>query len=228
MAVPYVIRPARPFGVLVLTILQIISGIGDLFLGIILLLAYAVVSALIGGGFLGTAFLLLGMVAFGLGIFSFALAYGLWTGKGWAWGLSIIGALIGLALGVLGLALGGLTIESLTNLIPIILSALVLVYLNTDAVRAFFGRSVGIATVRPVVPAAGGPPYLPVTQSQYPQPSVPPPYYPQPQQATFPQPAVQQPYYPQPSPWEVGFCRNCGSPAQPGANFCDRCGARLR
>lgn len=225
MAIPYAVRPGRPLGIMILTILEIISGIGDIVLGVILLLAYALFSVLPGGGFLGTAFLLLGMVAFGLGIFSFALAYGLWTGKGWAWGLSIIGALIGLSLGVFGLALGNLTVESLANLIPIILSALVLVYLNTGAVRAFFGRSVGIATVRPVVPAAGGPPYLPVTQSQ---PSVPQPYYPPPQQATFPQPTVQQPYYPQPTPLEVWFCRNCGAPAQPGVNFCDRCGACLR
>jgi hypothetical protein len=227
LLVPALARRQRPLGVTILTILQIIGGIGDIILGVLLLLAYAVVSALIGGGFLGTALLLLGMVAFGLGIFSFALAYGLWTGKGWAWIFSLIGALIGLMLGVVGRVVGGLTLENLANLIPIVLYALILFYLNTGNVRAFFGRSAGVAIVRPVVPAAGGPPYVPLTQTQYPQPSVPPPYYP-PQQATFPQPAVQQPYYPQPTPLEIGFCRNCGTPAQPGANFCDCCGARLR
>ncbi len=228
MAIPYMIRPARPFGILMLTILQIVSGIGDILLGIVLILAYAVASALVGGGLLATAFLLLGIVAFGLGIFSFVLAYGIWIGKGLVWGLSMIGALIGLALGLFGLASSasaGLTLESLTNLIPIILSAIVIVYLNTGPVRAFFGRSVSIATVRPVVQMTGGPPYLPLTETQ---PSVEHPYYPQPQQAAFPQPTVQQPYPPQSTSWEIRFCRSCGTPAQPGANFCDRCGAHLR
>ena len=212
------IRPARPVGVTILTILQIINGIGDVLLGILLLFAYVVVVALGGGGFLGAGLLALGLVAFTLGIFSFVLAYGLWNGRGWAWGFSVIAAIIGLALGVLGLAVGGLTLESLTNLIPIIISALILVYLNTSNVRAFFGRSPGLAVVRPVVPAAGGQPYMPLTQPPYPPPPVQPPYYTQPQQEQFPQP----------TPWGASVCLNCSTPIQPGVNFCDRCGTRLR
>ena len=209
---PYVIRPRRPVGVLILTVLQIFSGIGDMLLGILLLLA-----ALIGG-LLGTAFLMLSMIAFGLGIFSFILASGLWSGRGWAWGLSVIGAIIGLVLGALGLAFGGLTIESLTNLIPITLSVLVLVYLNTSIVRYFFGRAGGVLVVRPVMPMSGGPPYMPLTQSPCPQPAVQQPYYPQPGQGAFPQA----------SPWAISACPNCGSPVEPGANFCNGCGTRLR
>jgi hypothetical protein len=208
--VPYQVRPRRPVGVIILTILQIFSGIGDILLGILLLVAYAVINALLGPVLLAVAFLSLSIVAFSLGIFSFVLAYGLWSGKGWAWGLSIIGAIIGLALGALGLAFGGLTIEGLTNLIPITLSVLVLAYLNTSNVRAFFGRAGGVTVVRPVMPTAGGPPFMPLTQSPYPQ------------------PAAQQPYYPQPSPWPVSSCPNCGTPVQSGVNFCDGCGTRLR
>ncbi len=212
---PFMIRIRRPVGVTILTILQIISGIGDILIGTLLILAYAVATALIGGGPLPTAFLLLAIVAFGLGIFSFALAYGLWAGKGWAWGLSVIGAIIGLTLGAISLAVGGLTLESFTSLLPIVLYALILVYLNTGNVRAFFGRTGGIAAVRTVVPASGDQPYMPVTQSPYPQPAIQQPYYP-------------QGPFPQPTPWGASVCPNCGTPNQPGANFCDRCGTRLR
>lgn len=146
MAGPYVVRPARPTGVTILIILQIIGGIGDILLGVVLLLAYAILSVLIGGGLLGTVFLVLGMVAFGLGLGSFVIAYGLWSGKRWAWVLGLIGAFIGLILGVFGLIFGGLTPESLTNLVPIILYGLILVYSNTSNVRAFLGRASSIQT----------------------------------------------------------------------------------
>ncbi len=210
------IRPARPSGVTILTALQILSGIGDILIGTILLLA-SLVLGILGGGVLASAFLLLGLLAFALGIFSFVLAYGLWTGKGWAWSLSVIGATIGLVLGVLGLVVGGLTLDSLADLIPIILSVLILVYLNTNTVRAFFGRPIRMPLFRPVARPTV-PPYPPMAQPAYPQPPIQQPYYPQPQPGSVAQP----------TPWNVGICPNCSTPFQPGANFCDRCGTRLR
>lgn len=215
MLVPPMVRPVRPLGLVILTVLQIISGIGDVFIGILLLFAYLVLGVL-GGGLLAAAFLLLGILAFALGVFSFVLAYGLWAGKGWAWSLSVIGATIGLILGVLGLLVSGLTPDSITDLIPIILSALVLVYLNTSSVRAYFGRPTDMILFRPAAPPAVAQPYPPMAQPPYPP------------------PAIQQPYYPQqgpvaqPAPWGVSTCLNCATPFQPGANFCDRCGTRLR
>jgi len=213
-------RPGRPIGVTILTILQVISGIGDIGLGILLIFAYVVSTALVGGGFLATALLLLGFVAFGLGILSFALAYGLWAGKGWAWGLSIVGAIIGLIFGVLSLVSslvsGGLTLENIADLVPIILCLLILVYLSTRNVRAFFGRAGGIAFGRQMVPAPGGPPYMPQTQPTYTQPP--------PQQAYY----RQQEVYPQSTPWATIACSYCGAPNHPAANFCDSCGNRLR
>ncbi len=210
------IRPTRPTGVAILTVLQIISGIGDVLVGIILLFG-ALVFGILVVGILGSA-LLLGMLAFGLGIFSFILAYGLWTGKGWAWSLSVIGATIGLVLGVLGLVVGGLTLDSLADLVPIILSVLILVYLNTNTVRAFFGRPVRIPLFRPAAPRAVAQPYPGVAQPPYLQPPIQQPYYPLPQPGTVPQPA----------PWGASICPNCATPFQPVANFCDRCGTRLR
>ena len=211
-------RPGRPIGVTILTILQVISGIGDIALGTLLIFVYFVFTAL--GGFFAIALLVLGFVAIGLGIFSFALAYGLWAGKGWAWVLSIVGAIIGLIFGVLSLVLslvsGGLTLENIAELVPIILYLLILVYLSTRNVRAFFGRAGGIAFGRQMVPAPGGPPYMPQTQPPYTQPP--------PQQAYYQQQGV----YPQSTPSATIACSYCGAPNHPAANFCDSCGNRLR
>ena len=217
---PYMTRPGRPVGVTVLTILQILGGIGDIAVGILLILAYVVVTALVGGGFLATGLLLLGFVAFGLGVLSFALAYGLWAGKGWAWGLSIVGAIIGLIFGVLSLASalvsGGLTAETLADLVPIILYLVILVYLNTRSVRAFFGRTGGVAFARALAPPPGGQPYMPQTQSSYVQPPPQQPYY------------QQQGAFPQSSGWGTIACSYCGALNHSAANFCDRCGNRIR
>lgn len=217
--VPYMTRPGRPVGVTILTILQIFSGIGDLIIGALLLIL-AVLAGVLVGGALATALFLLDFVVIGLGIFSFILAYGLWTGKRWAWILSVIGAIFGIVLGVLIVALslvsGNGILESLASFVPIVLYVLILVYLSTRNVRAFFGRLGGVALMRPPAPMPVGQPYVPPTQSPYPQPSVQQPYYPQPE--AFPQPAT----------WGQIACANCGAPNQAGASFCDRCGTRLR
>ena len=211
------IRPVRPLGVVILTVLQVISGIGDVFIGILLLFR-SLALGVPGGGLVADAFLLLGILAFALGTFSFVLAYGLWSGKGWAWSLSIIGATIGLVLGVLGLVVSGLKPESITDLIPIILSVLVLAYLYTSSVRAYFCRPAGIILFRPAAPPVVAQPYPPMGQPPYPPPAIQQPHYPQPQQG----PAAQ------PAPWAADVCPNCATTFQPGANFCDRCGTRLR
>lgn len=211
-------RPGRPIGVTILTILQVISGIGDIALGSLLIFVYFVFTAL--GGFFAIALLVLGFVAIGLGIFSFALAYGLWAGKGWAWVLSIVGAIIGLIFGVLSLVFslvsGGLTLENIAELVPIILYLVILVYLSTRNVRAFFGRAGGIAFGRQMVPPPGGQPYMPQTQPTYTQPP--------PQQAYYQQQGV----YPQSTPGATIACSYCGAPNHPAATFCDSCGNRLR
>jgi uncharacterized membrane protein (DUF2068 family) len=204
----------RPVGITVLTILQVISGIAEVGLGIILVLGYVVLTALAGGSLFATALLLLGIVAFGLGVLSFVLAYGLWAGKGWGWVLSIVVAIIGLIFGVLSLVsslvFGGLTLENFAGLVPIILYLLVLVYLSTRNVRAFFGRAGATAFSRQM-PAPGGPPYMSQTQPTYTQPP--------PQQAYYQQQAA--------NPQSI-TCSHCGAPNHPAANFCDNCGNRLR
>jgi len=214
-------RPPRPVGVTVLTILQILSGLGDITIGAVLLILAVLAGALIGGA-LVTLLFLLDFVVIALGIFSFIMAYGLWTGKGWAWILTLIGAIIGIILGIIfaimsitvGFVEGSGLYESLASIVcTIVFYLIILVYLNSGNVRAFFGRTGGYAVMRPPIPPPVGQPYVPPTQSPYPQPSVQQPYYPQ--------------ASPQPTPWGPIACANCGAPNQPGANFCDRCGTRL-
>jgi hypothetical protein len=212
----YVTRPGRPVGIVVLTILQVLTGIAEIAGGLLLILAYFVVTAILGGGLLAIGVLALGIVAFVIGVFSFILAYGLWAGKGWAWVLSIAGAVIGLVFGVLSIVAaflyGGFTLDILGYLVPVVLYVIILVYLSTRNVRAFFGRGGGIAYARAAVPPPMAQPYM--------------------QQPSYVQPPAQQPYYqqtvPQPSSWGTIACPYCGAPNSAGAGFCDRCGNRLR
>ena len=211
-------RPRRPIGITILTMLQVVIGIVDILIGLLVILAYVVLAAFVGQTLIATGLLLLALLAFGLGVFSFVLAFGLWTGKGWAWSLSVIGATIGIALGVLEIIVIGFTVESIAYVVPIVLYVFMLIYLNTRTVKAYFGRTGGLMFPRAVVARPMGPPqpspFAPPTQS-------------------YPQATIQQPpYAPQMPLPPIGvvpnFCPNCGLAVQPNVNFCDRCGTRLR
>jgi hypothetical protein len=135
--------------------------------------------------------------------------------------LSIL-AVIGLVVSLAGLILG-----SFVNVIPLTLYALILIYLFTYNVRAFFGRA-------PPYAAIPAPPPFPPTVMPPPVPQpVPSAYYgPPPPQTPPPQPAY---YPPPPQPTRRGFmsqrttmCPNCLSPIPLGAASCPRCGAPIR
>jgi len=215
--IPVMFRPPRPIGVTVLTILQIIVGIIDIMIGILLLAVYAFALAFIGMGF-STAFAFflipLAIVFFAFGFISFVLAYGLWMGRPWAWVATIIFSIIGLIVGVVGLIFG-----NLANVVPIILYGLILVYLGTASVRAFFGRPVG----PPLLGHPGVPMYPPAGPSPYQQAAYPPVGFPQQVPQSYPQ--APQPPFSQPSAFA---CPRCGSPVAYNALFCDRCGTRFR
>jgi len=213
--------PSRPLGVTILVILQIISGIVDIVIGLLFALVYAVAASFLGMGLPGFALLLLpiSLIFIAMGFFSFILAYGLWTGRRWAWTLSIVLALIGLGISTIGLFFG-----NYFNLVPMIFYTLILVYLMTYNVRAFFGR-LGYPMPYPPMPYPGygqAPPPQPTPQLQ-------PTYYP-----TSPPPAqrgYQRPsfFHTSPGPLQrTGMCPTCLSPVEIGAPYCVRCGSRLR
>jgi len=219
-----VYRQPRPLGVTVLVFLEIIAGVIDIILGLLFLAIYSLALSILGMSVPGLGILLVPMIALFLffGFFSFVLAFGLWTGRGWAWVSAIIFAIIGL-----GVSLFGLLFGSYFNLIPAVFYAVILLYLTTRGVRAFFGR------LSPFYP----PPPIPM---QVPPPvAYPPPAYAPPMQPDYggyaqsPQPFYYPPEQPPTTTYRqpfrrTGMCPYCLSPVMLDANQCPRCGSRLR
>jgi len=127
----------RPSGVTILAILEIISGLFELGAGALLLIAAGLIGGLVPeeipgfGGILAGILSAIGIVFIILGLFAFLITYGLWTGQGWAWTLSLIFSIIGIILGILSLPAG---------IIGLIIDILILYYLTRPHVKAFFGR----------------------------------------------------------------------------------------
>ena len=74
-------------------------------------------------------------IAIALGIASFVLSWGLLKGKGWAWIITVILAIISLVFSIIGLA-GG----SIQNIIGLIINGLILYYMYSPDVKSYFGR----------------------------------------------------------------------------------------
>jgi hypothetical protein len=78
---------------------------------------------------------LIGVVVVVIGLLYLGLAWGLWTGKGWAWTLSLILAALGIIVSLISLASG-----RIGPIVILILDALIVYYLFRPNVRAFFGE----------------------------------------------------------------------------------------
>jgi len=206
-----VMRPPRPIGITILVILQIVSGVLDFLIATLLVIVYAVAFSFFGMTLSGLGIFLIPLVVVFLilGIFSFILAYGLWTGKHWAWVSTIILSVIGVALSIVGAILG-----DYLEIVLIVLYVVMLGYLSTNGVRAFFGRaSYPGYYYPPPPPTAYGPPPSAVTP---PQPAPPPYYQPQAYPSRFPSMA------------RTMMCPNCFCPVSVTEAYCARCGTRLR
>lgn len=150
----------RPFGVTVLAILEIISALFSLGAGALMLMGAGFFGAIMGEilpeapplpslagflvGLLAGIFLVIGVAMVILGMIYFSIAYGLWTGKGWAWTLCLVFSIIGLIFSILSLPSG---------IISLIINILILYYLTRPHVKVFFGK-------RP--PSEGPPPPPPL------------------------------------------------------------------
>lgn len=131
----------RPLGITILAILEAIGGIiyltGILIIGLFLEMISEFVPATLPRagflkGFLGLIILVAAIVLLILGLISFLLAYGLWTGKGWAWTLTFIFSIIGILLGLVSLP---------AVIITILINVVILYYLTRPHVKAFFGKA---------------------------------------------------------------------------------------
>ncbi len=100
----------RPLGVTILTILMVISGISHLV----------------------NSF---NPVTIALAIAWFVLAWGLFTGKGWAWIITVIVAIISIIFSIISIVIG-----SYGGIASLIIAAIILYYLNRSEVKSYFGR----------------------------------------------------------------------------------------
>jgi hypothetical protein len=107
----------RPLGVTIIAILTVIGGLAFVAIGIALLI--------IGIGF--------GLLV--ISIAYFVMAYGLWTGKRWAWTITLILSGIGIILGIASIAFA-----HIGAVFHIIISAVIFYYLYRPNVRAFYGK----------------------------------------------------------------------------------------
>ena len=146
----------RPLGVTIVSILMIVNGI--ILVGGGVWAAYFIpslitpeltgdlsnltdgnqlspqLSTTITGAIVGVVMVTAG-IAIALGIASFVLTWGLLKGKGWAWIITVILAIISLVFSIIGLASG-----SIPNIISIIINGVILYYMYRLEVKSYFGR----------------------------------------------------------------------------------------
>jgi uncharacterized membrane protein (DUF2068 family) len=134
----------RPTGVTILAVLQIFGGIISLFFGL---------SSLFFGGLMvvsdaaatagaeidmGPIMLAAGVLALISGVIGLIAGYGLFTLKGWGWTLAVIFAIANIVSNLLGLFQGA---NIVGGIIGIVISGLILYYLNTSTVKRAFGKA---------------------------------------------------------------------------------------
>ncbi|HJR84430.1 MAG TPA: hypothetical protein VJ772_03570 [Nitrososphaeraceae archaeon] len=154
----------RPVGVTIIAILAIIGGILLLFGGIAFVALAPILSQIntindnnssnssfslningtdvtvpknalfLLGGFLG----IIGGMLIVIGIAGFVVAWGLLTGKGWAWIVAIIVAIISIILNLIVVISG-----ALENIIGLIIYGIIIYYLYRPSVKSYFGRVKG-------------------------------------------------------------------------------------
>ncbi|MEM3637250.1 MAG: hypothetical protein QXX17_07110 [Conexivisphaerales archaeon] len=124
----------RPTGVAIIAILAALGGIAFIFLGIVVAFASGLVASLAANGLIAGFVGLLGGVMMVLGLLYLGLAYGFWTGKGWAWTVGVVLMILGIIIGIAGL------LVSLGSVVSILIYLLILYYLTRPHVKAFFGK----------------------------------------------------------------------------------------
>ena len=130
-------QKARPTGVTILAVLEALGGLVWLLAGAGMMMVGALMP-IFGVGllmFLGAIAGLMSLVFLIFGIIAFVLAYGLFTGKGWAWLWSLVFAVIGVILALFEImsSLG-------SGILPIIIYLVIIYYLTRHHVKVFFGK----------------------------------------------------------------------------------------
>lgn len=133
----------RPTGVTILAILQIIGGIISLFFGLSSLFFGGLMVASDAAATAGTEIdmgpimLATGVIALISGVIGLIAGYGLFTLKGWGWTLAVVFAIANIISNLLGLFQG---VNIVGAIVGIVISGLILYYLNTSTVKRAFGK----------------------------------------------------------------------------------------
>ncbi len=86
-------------------------------------------------GIVSTISIVAGSVAIALGIAWFVITWGLFTGKGWSWIITVILAIISVIFNLVGIASGGAP-----SIVSLIINGVILYYMYRPNVKAYFGR----------------------------------------------------------------------------------------
>lgn len=125
---------SRPMGITILAILEVLVGLYHLVTGFGELFVAATIRSLAYFGFQPGVFSIiprfLGTVLIIIGLVSLLLAWGLWTGKGWAWKVALVFAILAIIVNLVSFHIVGLAID-----------AIIVYYLTRPAVKQFFTRT---------------------------------------------------------------------------------------
>ena len=126
------------------TILAVIQFIVAFFAvsGGLLAFAGGVFLGFTGSVFLGAIANIIGAVFLVLGLASLVIGWGFWTGKGWAWFLGMLFALIGILTSLVSVALG-----TAGSIVGLLLNAVIVYYLTRPHVKFFFGKGSALETI---------------------------------------------------------------------------------
>jgi len=131
----------RPLGVRLLAILHVLQAVLALIIGLVLVTLGAYLLPFLTRmprfarhpGLLGV----IGGIAIVVALLYLLMSYGLWTGKGWAWTISLILAGLGVIISLVGLIARG----AVGSVITLILDAVIIYYLTRNNVKIFFGKA---------------------------------------------------------------------------------------
>ena len=127
----------RPFGVTILAALETLLGILFL-LGVLALVVarFRLSDVIPQVRLFPVRFSVVMILLFMLGAIDFVLAYGLWNGSSWAWKISLIFAVVGIALFIFSIFLR----PGIGEITSLIINVLALYYLMHPRVQAYYRK----------------------------------------------------------------------------------------
>ncbi len=133
---PAVTSAARPFGISVLAVVEVVIGLVGLYVALDLF-GWANWATSYGDNGEVAVDFIMGVAYFATSIAVFDLARSLWAMQQWAWGRACLLSLVLIGLIAISLYLWGF---DTSDLVGVVVHGSILAYLNTRAVRALFGR----------------------------------------------------------------------------------------